>query len=272
MNCNDAKKRIPALALDDIDVEERREAEKHLEGCAACRAERDGLTKVHGAMKALPEVETSQARRDAVVGAMTAARADILEKAMIQPPKRNWGWIAAAAVVLAAASWFALAPIGPTYRIVSGTGIIITVDGTVPIAVGSIVRRGDRIVAEQRVRIEGANAVVDIAGELSIHPDELLLERGTMDVDVRKGELVVTDISRDRLVLRTGKFQLQLFRAEGKVSSDPSVPVKTESSLRLAGSVLEGSARLVGENGQLELKQGETGKLDPRGYPYLKKE
>ncbi len=272
MNCNDAKKLIPALALDDIDVEERREIDKHLEGCAVCRAERDALAKVHGAVKSTPEVETSQSRRDAVVGAMASARAEVLQRAAVTPPRWNLLWAAAAAIVLAITSFVAFGPslFAPTYRIASGTGVIIKQDGTVPITPNAVVRRGDRIVAEA-VRLEGTDVVIDVTGTLSLQPGEFLLEQGTMTVDVRRGEVVVTDVSRDRLVLRAGRFEVRIERSEGAVGSGTE-PVKKESAWRLSGRVLEGSARLEGENGQVELKAGEKGKLDPRGYPDRKKE
>jgi len=273
MKCDDAKRLLPGLVLDEIDVEERREAEKHLGECGPCRTERDGLLKAHAAMKALPEVETSQARRDAVVTGMAAARNDLLERAAIPMRRRTWPWAAAAAVVLAAVSWIAFAPaFSPSYRIKGGRGVVVRPHETVPVADGVVVRRGDRVVAEAPLTLEGSSVTVELSGTLALQPDEFLLESGSMTLHVRRGEVVVTDVSRDRLTLRAGRFQVEVYQSKGAVSFDTEHPVKEESSRRLRTRVQEGSARLEGEGGAVELKAGETGELDPRGFTTRRKE
>jgi hypothetical protein len=275
MNCTDCKAKLPGFVLDDLDVEERREVEKHLGSCAACRAERDALAMVHGAMKSVPDVETSQARRDAVAGAMAAARQEILERAMVAPKPSRWKWIsAAAAVVVAAVGLFVgysmLA--GPTYRIASGTGVIIRPDGTSTAAAGAVLRRGDRVVADESVRLESADVVIDVTGTLSIQPSELLLERGRMSVEVRRGEVVVADLSSDRLVLRAGRFNVEVYQAKGVVLDSPNAEPKRESMPRLRGRVLEGSAHLEGQKSSVVVNPGEAFSIDAGGYTDRKKE
>jgi hypothetical protein len=267
MTCDDAKKLLPGWVLDEIDVEPRREVEKHLETCGGCRAERDGLAKAHASMKTLPEVETSQARRDAVVTAMAAARNELLERAAVPRPRRTWPWAAAAAVLLAAASWIAFGPsFSPSYRIKGGRGLVVRPHETVPVADGVVVRRGDRVVAEAPLTLEGSSVTIELSGTLALQPDEFLLESGSLTMTVHRGEVVVSDVSRDRLVLRAGRFHVEVFQAKGAVAAGPDQPVKEEFSRRLRVSVRDGSARLEGEGGAVELKTGETGELDPRGF------
>jgi hypothetical protein len=278
MSCDAMKRLLPGLAMDELDVEQKRDIERHLEGCAECRTERDLLARTRAALASATDVETSVARRDQVVGAMVAARDGVLEQAMLRPRSRGLGWAAAAAaVLLAVAGWLVWSPYlgGPSYRVASsGRGAIIRPDGLTPIGPDQVLRRGDRVIAEDAAKLESVDATLELAAgsTLSIQPGQLLLERGAMRVEVRRGQVTVVDVSSDRLVLRAGAFDVSVFTAKGIVSDTSHGEVQTESATRLRAGVGSGSARLEGPNGQVELNAGEHGELDPKGYPTRRKD
>lgn len=91
--------RTDALALGALDAEERVAAEAHLAACPLCRARLPGLRDVAALLAlAAPSVAPPPA-----LGARLLARA-----AMERPARRRpvlWGWLAAAAVLVALLGW-----------------------------------------------------------------------------------------------------------------------------------------------------------------------
>lgn len=273
MSCETFKKLIPGLAMDELDVEERREADRHLADCARCRAERDAIARTHALLKSLPEAETSTTRRDETVAAMGQVRDGMIERAMLRPRRRSGLFAVAAAMLVTVVGWAAWGPLmsGPVYRVASGQGWILSESGSSPLAPGAVLGRGDRIHAREAMRIETAGMVVELApyAKATLQSAGLFLEDGSLTVEVRKGEATVTDLSNDRLILRPGRFEVAAVRKSGIVAS-PGGETKAESAVRLKASVLAGSARLQGPNGEVELRAGERGELDVKGYPERK--
>ena len=98
MNCEEARKLLPAMVLGDLEGSDRDRLVEHAKGCEGCRAERAHLEHVLSAAKRLPAPEPSGARRERVVAAMAAAA----EEPRAAEPRRRWGPMAAAAAVLLA--------------------------------------------------------------------------------------------------------------------------------------------------------------------------
>ena len=61
MNCKDYREQFLLMLTDDLDQEQRNEIERHLEGCADCRAEFDAARKVWELMGEIPQPEPSTA-------------------------------------------------------------------------------------------------------------------------------------------------------------------------------------------------------------------
>jgi anti-sigma factor RsiW len=87
------EERVALLAGGDLAAAEAAAVERHLEGCAGCKAEADELTGLREGLAGLAEVDEE---------AVAAVRAGVLER--VEPRRHWWRWAAiAAAVVLAVA-------------------------------------------------------------------------------------------------------------------------------------------------------------------------
>ena len=107
MNCARMEERILPYVDGRLKDGERREVEKHLAACAACRRRVEEFRAVTGLLDELPRIEPSPVF-DMRVHARVAA----------QPPKQSWwAWLApsprvafAASMLLLATVWIALRP------------------------------------------------------------------------------------------------------------------------------------------------------------------
>lgn len=155
MNCVEAKKLLPAMALGDLEGAERDALVGHLKDCEACRAERTHLEKTLRVAERLPAAEPSGTRRMRVVAAMVAATAEESRVAKRRPGGgwRKWG-LAAAVLVAVIGGSVATARLGfatPAYELkvedLRGEVMVLRAGGTerVRLARGETIRIGDRV-------------------------------------------------------------------------------------------------------------------------------
>ena len=114
MRCGTARKRISDELDGTLAPGGRDRLEAHLRDCPACRSYRDGLGRIQAGAD-LRDVRPSgswaafERRLDAKLAGVEAGRASVGVPFAFG---RRWAWAAAAAVILAAAVWFALLPPG----------------------------------------------------------------------------------------------------------------------------------------------------------------
>ncbi|MCC6737962.1 MAG: zf-HC2 domain-containing protein [Planctomycetia bacterium] len=156
MNCTEAKKLLPAMALGDLEGAEREALVEHLKGCEACRVDRAHLEKTLRIAEKLPApAEPSATRRARVVAAMAASAADEPRSAA---PRARSGWrfgLAAAVLLAVFGTWgVATGRIGfaaPAYELkaedVRGEALLMRADGSAwePLQPGTTIRMGDRV-------------------------------------------------------------------------------------------------------------------------------
>jgi hypothetical protein len=155
VNCGEAKPKLAAVVLGDLEGPELDLVSAHLRDCAACRAEKAHLEGSLGAMKRLPAPEPRPTRRVRTVAAMVAAT----ESAIEAPPRRSWAryGVAASLILAVTATWagasgklawmmntpeFAL-----TVEDLKGEALIMRSQGSQwePLAPRATVRLGDRV-------------------------------------------------------------------------------------------------------------------------------
>lgn len=237
MDCSEVRKRLTGMALDELDVEERREAEGHLASCAPCRAERESVERTMKALGGVPPVESSSTRRDRAVAALKEEHARRAEAAMFAGSRRG-GWRAALAVAAAVL----LVAAGASLVLFSQFGIpvelrAVEVSGPVrflpagsseyrALEKGDVVRSGDHVLCG-----EGAQAEFFLresgkrVGWIGIRPETtflfrvepggrrrwLVLERGGFDAELGKavGETRVSAPSGEDVGTRRGGFAVR---------------------------------------------------------------
>jgi len=267
MTCDEARKAIPGLALGEADVEVSREVSAHLDACASCRAEREAQERALSAMRGMI-VETSERRRDAAIGAMTGARDELVERAIMRRPSvwplRIVG-VAAAVIVAVAIGYVALRP-DPTWRVVSLNGKASR-DG---VAVGlSDVLRPDETLS----MIEGTAVLESGAGRIELSRlacvtirsrSRVQLMEGTMRAETTQ-ELTITNRWTDRVIVRAGGATVAS-DLTNVMGSDAKEPQK-QAGDRLRVHVERGQAVMRGSRGELLLEAGQKSRLDPEGTP-----
>jgi hypothetical protein len=104
MKCAKVRTRLEEYASGELPASEREEVAKHLDLCAACRAEAEALVRAGEALRALAQVE----RAPEMLGDLRARLAP--------RPRRTWRWAVAGAVALAAAAALLLCAQRPAVR------------------------------------------------------------------------------------------------------------------------------------------------------------
>lgn len=194
MECNRARDMLGGLVLGELDVEQRRAVEKHLQGCPECCAKRDELALALGALKLLPHAETSEGRRERTVAAMMKEHRDRVEAALryrIVSPLRM---VAAALAVLVLAAvitvgWNVARTESELYVLK-----VVAVNGTADWASGGEwkpLKKNDIVRSRDRVRTRESTTVQFEVLEGSKKRGELFLNQNT-SVDLRNGGRVIS--------------------------------------------------------------------------------
>ncbi len=276
MKCEDAVKQIPALALDELDVEVRREVAAHLDGCAACRAERDSHVRAVAAIRRVPAVETSESRRGDAISAMKKSRDELVERHLMRPPSRKPLWIATAAAVLllgAGVAWVTLRPAYPwSASGVAGTVRVMRDLTSHLLEDGERLRSGDivsplqdgavTLIADDGVVVVGPGTKVEVRGTRL-----LLLADGVLRVDA-SGELVIVNVFDDRVIVRAGTAVIRSdARAHAPAVHGQDIPPVTFTGDRLHVQMTRGTAVLRGPKGEVHLGAGEAARINEEGKP-----
>lgn len=291
MDCPEARKCLPGLALGDLDAEPAREVRSHAEACAPCRAELASLSSAAAALRGVDPLGTSAERRDAAVAAMARAHAEESERHLTRRRRPAGGVLAAAAALLVAAlaSLFLLtADGGPDFTVASLAGradVFRSGSGLCqPLKVGDKVHPGDRVFTEREsvVRFDFGGGRVDLDQSASlarVGGHRLLLERGWLfaELDGSSKPLVIADAANNTVSLRQGKLEAGLREVSIVVLGDvrykdrPGVAgqaSKIGSVRRLVARVAEGHADLGGAHQQrLRAVGGQEGSFDVSGRP-----
>ncbi len=260
MTCDEARKAIPGLALGEADVEVSRDVSAHLDACAPCRAEREAQERALSAMRGMV-VETSERRRDAAIGAMTGARDELVERAIMRRPSvwplRIVG-VAAAVLVAVAVGWTLLRP-DDSWRVAEASGPGLP-------RVGDRLRPGDTLSL-----LEGARATIENeTGRLELSELASVTVRGRAAVQLMLGSVRVesrADVTvmnrwNDRVVVRGGSATVTSdLKAVGHAD-----PPKVYGD-RLRVRVERGQATLRGPRGEVLVEAGEESRLDENGKP-----
>jgi hypothetical protein len=217
-------------------------------------------------------VETSERRRDAVIGAMTSARDELVERAIMRKPSvwplRIVG--AAAAVLIAVAlGWMLLQP-DHTWRVVSVSGKAIRVEDQAALAPGDVLKPGDEVsVLDGSAVLESSMGRIELAPltSVALRSRSRVQVRGTLRAESRQ-ELTVTNHLGDRAVVRQGAATIASdLRAVSPVRPDVAPePTKYEGD-RLRVQVEQGQAVMRGSRGELLLEAGQESRLDQHGTP-----
>ena len=275
MKCQDAVKRTAARALDDLDVEERRELEGHLETCAACRAVAESERRAVEILRTAAPVESSASRRDQAAAAMAGAHRELAERAVLAPTPSRRRWIAmsvAAALLVAVAVPFLLRPQGLRVERLDGSASVLRAGEKEQVALqaGDVLRPGDQLTTGAVVRLRGPNHLsIEVNKESIVTVDRisggplLRLIQGAIYGHVRGGELTVLGPSDGRLTVRDGTFEARVavvlgYRKEGE--RDP------EKKSTLAVQVEKGGALLEGANGSRKVEAGQAAEVSGGGH------
>jgi hypothetical protein len=287
MMCSDARKRLPELALGDLDAEPAAEVSAHLSICDSCRAAQSALTRTLTLLKSAAPLSPSTERRSAAVAAMARAHAEQAERLLVRPRRRWAPWVAAAAA-------FLVLVVAPQFRLRGGSMDVASLSGRAdrldrssgtwhPLTVGEKVGIGDRLVTQPGCVVELASGPhrlwldqetsIDFVGALSV-----ALDRGR--ICVRAGEsapdsLRVSDTANNLVQVRTGRVEIGLREVQAMVGGsresrgETVLPAaRTQISRRLAVRVGDGVAELRGSQDQrLRASGGQTGTFDFGGQP-----
>src|SRR5271165_6204727 len=106
MNCHEAMALIPTLSDGELDALQSAEVEKHILGCAPCRAQRDALSvlrlRIRSEAPYYAAPETLHARIRAAI-----ARAPQAAGSAVRRPRERWRWLSAGALAGSAVTVFA---------------------------------------------------------------------------------------------------------------------------------------------------------------------
>jgi len=288
MTCNDARKRLPELALGDLDSELAAALAGHLSACDACRASQSAMARTVSLLKSSAPLPPSTLRRSAAVAAMARAQSEQAERLLVRP-RRRWGpWIAAAAAFLVLVGVPQLRPRGGSMDVASLRGRADRLDrssGTwQPLAVGEKVAIGDRLVTQPGCVVE-----------LSAGPHRLWLDQETsidlvdaLGVALDRGRLCilagasapepirVSDTANNLVQVLSGRVEIGLREVQGLVAGsresrkgEAVLPAaRTQVSRRLEVRVGDGVAELRGSQDQrLRASSGQSGSFDFGGQP-----
>ncbi|MBI2930575.1 MAG: zf-HC2 domain-containing protein [Planctomycetes bacterium] len=269
MNCEEVVKSIPALVLDELDVEVRRVVETHLESCGACRREREREDHALRALRAFPDVETSAARRDAAVAAMSGARDELIERSIMRRPARwgRWAGAAAAVVVLAvSAAWLSWPSAG--WQVTS-------VQGTASVRAGARVKSGDVISSHEdgAVILTFKTGSVELAAMTSVEilgQGNLRLLSGSVRVTSDEKMTIVNPWNEVAVVEGVATVVSDRRAVGGSVVGQDPPQVRFEGD-SLRASVERGQATLWSAGGSVRLGAGERARVDERRRPIVEK-
>ena len=268
MKCNDAVKHAAGLALDDLDIEVRRDLEGHVASCAACRGVAERERRLVGELKSAPAAETSAARRERVAEAMDAAYRELAERAVLAPrTSRRW-WIGAAAAVVLAALAVPLLMSGGGLKVHEGTGWVLRAGAKEQTALnaGDMVRPRDYVTTKKgvlhlvgpgRSRIS-INANSEVIYDVSAGAPLLRMTEGAVYGEVRGTELTIVVPSKGRLTVREGTFEAKLDVVLG-------YPGNPEKKRNLKVQVGKGNAVLEGPRGSLKVGEGQAATVTESG-------
>jgi len=288
MTCTDIRKRLPELALGDLDAEPSAVVAVHLASCADCRVARDTIGRTVGLLRSAAPASPSTLRRSAAVAAMARAHAEQSEK-LLSRPRRIWApWIAAAAAFLVLVAGPLLHTRSWSLQVASLKGRAYLLDRSTgiwrPLAAAEKVRVGDRLVTQIGTVVElvAGPHQVWIDQESSIDLIDVLalaLDRGRLCVSVdpsARESLRISDISNNVVRVPEGRVEVSLRDVQAMVGGSHEsreghavLPAaRTESSRRLVARVDRGLAELRGTQDQrLRAAAGQQGTFDFAGQP-----
>jgi len=267
MKCNEAVKHAAGLALDDLDIEVRRDLEGHVASCAACRGVAERERRLVEELKSAPAAETSAARRERVAEAMDAAYREAAERAVLAPrTSRRW-WIGAAAAVVLAALAVPLLMSGGNLKVEKGTGWVLRAGAKDQVALnpGDAVRPGDLVITKGVIHLVGPgrskisiNANSEVMYDISAGAPLLRMREGAVYGEVRSTELTIVVPSKGRLTIREGTFEAKLDVVLG-------YPGNPEKKRNLKVQVGKGNAVLEGPRGSLKVGEGQAATVTESG-------
>ncbi|HUR38702.1 MAG TPA: zf-HC2 domain-containing protein [Planctomycetota bacterium] len=288
MMCSDVRKRLPELALGDLDIEPAAEVRAHLSTCDSCRAAEGALHRTVTLLKVPPALSPSTGRRSAAVAAMARAHAEQAERLLARPRRRWAPWVAAAAA-------FLVLVVAPQLRLRGGSMAVASLSGRAdlldrssgtwhPLAVGAKVAVGDRLVTQPGCVVElsaGPHLVwldqetsVDLVDSLSV-----ALDRGRLCVRAGSAPgspIRVSDTANNVVEVLSGRVEIGLREVQTMVGGSREsrqgemiLPAaRTLSSRRLTARVADGIAELRGAQDQrLRAASGQSGTFDFGGQP-----
>jgi len=267
MKCNEAVKHAAGLALDDLDIEVRRDLEGHVASCAACRGVAERERRIVEELKSAPAAETSAARRERVAEAMDAAYRELAERAVLAPrTSRRW-WIGAAAAVVLAALAVPFLMVGGNLKVEKGAGWVLRAGAKEQVALdaGDSVRPGDLVTTQGVIHLVGPgrskisiNANSEVMYDLSAGAPLLRMREGAVYGEVRGTELTIVVPSEGRLTIREGTFEAKLDVVGG-------YPGNPEKKRNLKVQVGKGNAVLEGPRGSLKVGEGQAATVTESG-------
>lgn len=288
MMCSDVRKRLPELALGDLDAEPAAEISAHLSGCAPCRGARETVARTVTLLKAPPCLSPSTERRSAAVAAMVRTHAEQAERLLTRPRRRWAPWIAAAA-------GFLVLVIAPQLRLRGGSMDVASLTGRAdrldrsagtwhPLAVGERVAVGDRLVTQTGgiVILSASSHRLWMDQDTSIDLVDALavaLDRGRLFVRAGDGAvdpIRVSDTANNVVQVRSGRVEIGLRDVQAMVGGsresrqgETVLPAaRTQVSRRLTARVAEGVVELRGAQDQrLRATSGQSGTFDFGGQP-----
>ncbi|MBI4565042.1 MAG: hypothetical protein HY716_10160 [Planctomycetes bacterium] len=226
MRCIQAMKLTVGLALDDLDVEVRRDVEAHLASCGECRRAVERERAAVERMRAAGSVDTSAARRDQAAAAMKAAHQELLERALLSPRRGRRRWLAglAAAGLLALGATTALltfrsAPDVLRVRDLGGGAVVFRPglgEGSA-LSHGDAVRRGDTVSVDGDTIFEGpgnlrlllkggSTAKFEVDGKSPL----IVLLQGSLEAWARGVPLTIRDRSNASITVRDCDLNVKL--------------------------------------------------------------
>lgn len=246
--CAQALEKIPALALGDLDVEERRAVEVHLAQCGKCREEADRQADAVKRLAAMPGPDPSAARRDRAAGAMMAEREALVSR-LVEPRRRAWirpAVLAASVAVAVLGTWAAMSwrPGAAVLQVerLTGSARVIRAGSHESIALqpGDVVRRGDLVTSDGVTWLTGpGKSRIALNRESTVkfeddHGPLLMLVQGSLYGEVQSVRHTVVDATNRRLVAKDCAFEATLTRVAGYVRGPGREATVAEHAAALA--------------------------------------